>query len=457
MNRFIKVPSRAVIRNTRVGKYLLIGHSAFQINEVVEHIISLCNGTRTREEMIETLFQKFQGDRQKIEADLDKFIQKMTDSGALKWTDDPAPVEPIYIPDKPASLIIEITHTCNQNCDFCIANAGSPLKDELSFEELDSLTNEIIDLRINPVNITGGEPLTRKDVVLHMANRISSHGLTPKLLTNACLVNGKLAHDLYQAGIRHAQVSIDGFPEVHDRVRGMKNAFDKAKKGISFLREVGIEVTTATTLLREQFEEMENLHRLVGTLGDKNKISPIRPQGRGQNSDHSLTPVQYFKYLTYISKRSNGELSTKIIPRERCSIGTTPLIQPNGDIFPCMLTRFDELKLGNIRKSTLSDIWKNSEKLKELFSWTVEDIEGCRDCWNRLFCGAGCRGMAYSYHGTLYKNDPYVCGANKLFAKELLKSGTSVTKRDLKKVIEIFKPDLFTSTDKTLEVDAETE
>ena len=434
---YLKTTARATLRQTRQGKYALFGRRIFEINDTVEYILSLCDGTRTQEQIAGELFAHYGGDQQAVESKLAGFVSGMLKQGVLVTTETASPSEPIYRPIKPASIILELTHACNERCAYCVTRAGKSLHNELTFAEFDRLVDEIIALRINPVNLTGGDPLLRKDLLLHMARRISQAGLTPKLLTNAVLITEKVAQELHEAGIRKAQVSIDGEADAHDQVRGLTGAFERARSGITALRGVGIEVTIATTVIGDNFsvEALDKLSTLVHSLGDKVKIAPVIPEGRGQDCSHLLSPDQRFQFLEYMHRTPDGSLHADVFPRERCSIGTTPLVQSNGDVFPCMLTRFEELKIGNIRQNSLQQIWDESEKLKELLSWKIEDIQGCRTCWNKLFCGGGCRGVAFGQHGTIYKNDPSVCVAQRRFAKELLCRGTPQTRQALEKLI----------------------
>ena len=87
-----------------------------------------------------------------------------------------------------------------------------------------------------------------------------------------------------------------------------------------------------------------------------------------------------------------------------CPAGITYLsLRPNGDVYPCP---FLQIKAGNIREQSLSEIWYGSEHLKKLRNRSL--LKGkCGECEYRETCG-GCRGRAYACNGDFLAEDP-VC------------------------------------------------
>lgn len=100
------------------------------------------------------------------------------------------------------------------------------------------------------------------------------------------------------------------------------------------------------------------------------------------------------KKVESVATTEGGQLTDMIICKDRCSIGATSVIAPNGDVYPCMFTKYPELRLGNLREKSMRSIYK-SPLLHELVSCNVDKINACRDCWNWCYCGGGCRGIAF--------------------------------------------------------------
>lgn len=403
-------------------------------------IIKQCNGLHTIREIAEETARK---DRESVESayeELENLLNTFWEEGIIIYRDSPDPITPIYSYDRPLSVIWEITYACNQKCQYCIARAGEPASQELSNEEIDRVLDELIEFKVGLINITGGEPLLKKNTALHIAKRASENGIELELLTNGMQATTNVARELYDAGVRYAQVSLDSArPEVHDRQRGVRGAWEKTIKGIQNLRNAGISVMAATVITSGTIDHFEETKQFLREIADTVKMGPVMPMGRGENNSCLLTPEMHYRLLKLRNITGENQLTDIIFCKERCSIGTTPVIAPNGNVYPCMLTKYEELKLGNVRKTSIRSIYESSDLLHELFNCTVDKIEPCRTCWNRYYCGGGCRGCAFAYHGTIYRNDSYHCEARKKFARELLKRGQPVAKKALRELIQLTK------------------
>jgi radical SAM protein with 4Fe4S-binding SPASM domain len=76
-------------------------------------------------------------------------------------------------------------------------------------------------------------------------------------------------------------------------------------------------------------------------------------------------------------------------------------LRPNGDVYPCP---FLQLKTGNVREQSLSNIWYSSEILANLRNRNL--LKGkCNKCSYRETCG-GCRAKAWLKEGDYLASDP---------------------------------------------------
>lgn len=417
---------------------MLSGSSVLEVDDSTKDVVKQCDGLHTIREIAEWTAGKSGESLEAVYGELENLLNVLLGEGVIVYRNSPDPITPIYSYDRPLSVIWEITYACNQECKYCIAEAGAPLLHELSRDEIDKILDELVELQVGLINITGGEPLLEKDTALYIAQRASQNGIELELLTNGMLATPETAQEFYDAGVRYAQVSLDCVhPEVHDRQRGVKGAWKKAVEGIKTLRNAGISVMAAAVMDMENMEYFEETRQFLREIADTVKMGPIMPMGRGENNKWLLTPEMYYRLMELRNTTEENQLTDFIFCKERCSIGTTPVIAPNGDVYPCMLTKYEGLKLGNVRETSLQSIYKNSDLLSELFNCSVDKIEPCNTCWNRYYCGGGCRGCAYAYHGTIYKNDPYQCEARKKFARKLLKRGHPAAKKGLKELIQL--------------------
>jgi cyclic pyranopterin phosphate synthase len=66
-----------------------------------------------------------------------------------------------------ANLRISVTDRCNLRCSYCMPEkeyAWLPRGDILSFEEIAALVDAFVDVGVEKIRLTGGEPLLRRDV-----------------------------------------------------------------------------------------------------------------------------------------------------------------------------------------------------------------------------------------------------------------------------------------------------
>jgi Fe-coproporphyrin III synthase len=139
---------------------------------------------------------------------------------------------------KPLKLRIGLTNRCNARCIMCniwkqVDNDAPYLEHELRVEEIDSILerNSRFFSRLNHISITGGEPTLRRDFVdiwkvLHkhhpdMNMSFNSNGFATPRIT-------KFVEEILEFHQRlTVMISIDGYGENHDKVRGVKGVFPR--------------------------------------------------------------------------------------------------------------------------------------------------------------------------------------------------------------------------------------
>jgi len=114
-----------------------------------------------------------------------------------------------------------------------------PREDVLSFEEIATLTGYFVDLGVDKVRLTGGEPLLRRD--LPRLIRLLSHnrGITEIALTTNGVLLAEQAQELYDAGLHRVTVSLDTLkPDRFRRLTG-RDEFSRVLDGIESARAAG--------------------------------------------------------------------------------------------------------------------------------------------------------------------------------------------------------------------------
>jgi cyclic pyranopterin phosphate synthase len=128
-----------------------------------------------------------------------------------------------------------------------------PKRDLLTLEELDRLCSTFISLGVNKLRVTGGEPLVRRDIMSFfraMSRHIKSGDLNELTLTTNGSQLHRFAEDLFYAGVRRINISIDTLnPEKFSQITRW-GKLEKVLYGIDAALEAGLKVKINTVALR---------------------------------------------------------------------------------------------------------------------------------------------------------------------------------------------------------------
>lgn len=142
---------------------------------------------------------------------------------------------------------LSVTDRCDFRCQYCMSEDMQflPKSEVLTIEELIRLSNGFIDRGIKRIRLTGGEPLVRRgilDLVKALGENVASGKLDEVTLTTNGSQLEKYADDLYKAGMRRINVSLDTLDT--DKFREITRRGDLAKvlRGIDAALTAGLEV-----------------------------------------------------------------------------------------------------------------------------------------------------------------------------------------------------------------------
>jgi cyclic pyranopterin phosphate synthase len=145
-------------------------------------------------------------------------------------------------------LRISVTDRCNFRCPYCmpeeIYGEGYrflPKEELLSFEEIERLARLFVELGVEKVRITGGEPLLRHQLPRLVEMLAAIPGLRDLTLTTNGLLLSKQARELRDAGLRRVTVSLDSLdPEVFRRMSGRSLGPERVLEGIEAAERAGL-------------------------------------------------------------------------------------------------------------------------------------------------------------------------------------------------------------------------
>ncbi len=139
-------------------------------------------------------------------------------------------------------LRISVTDRCNLRCRYCMPEEGVKLLDRsmiLSYKEIEDFTRIAVEMGIDKVRVTGGEPLVRKNIVSLIENLSSIDGIKDLSMTTNGVLLSEYADDLKKAGLKRINISLDTVDA--DRYREITRGGDinRVLEGISAAKRVG--------------------------------------------------------------------------------------------------------------------------------------------------------------------------------------------------------------------------
>ena len=164
-------------------------------------------------------------------------------------------------------LRISVTDRCNFRCTYCMPKeifgpdfAFLPKAEVLSFEEIERVARAFVELGVEKLRITGGEPLVRRDLpvlisMLAALRRPDGGELDLTLTTNGSALR-KLAPALRDAGLRRVTVSLDSLDDaVFSAMNGVDFPVAKVLDGIAAAQEAGLEPVKVNMVVRRGMNE----------------------------------------------------------------------------------------------------------------------------------------------------------------------------------------------------------
>ena len=298
-------------------------------------------------------------------------------------------------------LRISVTDRCNFRCRYCMpeelyGEAFEFLKKDqvLSFEEIIRLSKIFVNLGVNKIRITGGEPLVRKNVS-HLIKSLSEidENLDIAMTTNGYLLS-KYASELHDAGLKRLTVSLDSLHnEIFKKMSGKSFDVENVLSGIKKAKSEGFENIKINTVVRKDVNENSIMdlvdycrsegHILrfieymdVGTLNSWNRENVV--------SSNEIKELISKKYnLKSISKNYSSETSDRYtfldgsgeigfissISNPFCSNCTRARITADGKLVTCLFSN-KGMNLKALLRSRKSD----EEILFEISNlWSLRD------------------------------------------------------------------------------------
>jgi cyclic pyranopterin phosphate synthase len=167
-------------------------------------------------------------------------------------------------------LRVSVTDRCNLRCRYCMPAEGIKLishDDILSFDEITDFVKIAVDMGIDKVKLTGGEPLVRKDLPLLVEMLAGIKGIKDLSMTTNGTLLGKLAKPLADAGLQRVNISLDSMDPFKFTWLTRGGDLNQTIEGIDAAIAAGLKPVKLNCVVKESKNDVDA--RMVASFAEK--------------------------------------------------------------------------------------------------------------------------------------------------------------------------------------------
>ncbi len=314
---------------------------------------------------------------------------------------------------------VEITRNCVLNCKHCSA-ADKREGEELSEAEIKNIISDSVQMGLQKVGFTGGEPFLEYEKLINLIAFSSELNMKDiHIHTNGTQIKSNQVCELEKY---HPKISISFLgsnAETHDRFTGLPGSFNSTLDSFKMLSGTTLNPTAYFVPIKSNFMELNDLVKIILNSGGKKlRLLALSPTGRCRDNWKDLIlngqqREQVNEMINTILKQKSiqidvGFCSSSIFPictkleghgscmggRDRCHIDAY------GNVFPCTAASGQEnLIAGNLKNETIKQIWETSNiLLKYRKAKPRNECQLCNVDWK---CWGKCKVVASYLSGDL--------------------------------------------------------
>jgi GTP 3',8-cyclase len=294
-------------------------------------------------------------------------------------------------------LRISVTDRCNFRCRYCMpveifgpGYAFMPREELLTFEEIVTLTRELVPLGVEKIRLTGGEPLLRRGLEDLVAMLAAVDGIKDIAITTNGVLLAHHAEALALAGLSRVTVSLDSLDsQIFAQMNGVGAKVERVLAGISSAQAFGLPVKVNAVIQRGvnesqvlplahwaraagvdlryieymdvgesngwKLDQVVSGDEILAILAEEFPLVPRRPAYRGEVAAH-------WRHV-----QGEGELGLiRSVTQPFCRDCQRLRLSADGKIFTCLFTTVGHDLRGILRSdlpssvltSTVSAIWQ---------------------------------------------------------------------------------------------------
>jgi radical SAM protein with 4Fe4S-binding SPASM domain len=253
----------------------------------------------------------------------------------------------------------------------------------MTFHEICSVLNQLADMGVLFLCLTGGEPLLRNDFwkILEYARKKE---FVIRLNSNGALITSEAAKRL--VGISFVDISIYGMSEnAYKSFTGVKGIFRKVMNAIEQMKKEGVNFTLKAIGLRENLSQIRAFTEMAKKLKVRYRITPKIMScldGNKEPLKHGLNSQQLKEFFM-----QNKRYFLPSVPSNRllCSADSI-FINSEGQVSPCIPLFSTKYKKLNIRNMAISEIYNKNQLFQLLKKLSWKNLPDCMRCGAFRYC-----------------------------------------------------------------------
>ena len=296
----------------------------------------------------------------------------------------------VRISHAPAFVSVEPACICQLHCPECPVGlrdnrppASGELERTMSLDLWHRILAQIQDDAHTVQFYFQGEPLLNKDLP-QMIREAHEAGLYTIVSTNAQALTPVMADSLVDAGLSRIIVSMDGLTEKSYTAYRVGGSLEKTKTSLRYLREAkehakgGTIIELQVLRLRSnehEWKEFKNQYKALGADRLVFKTAQLYDYRNG----HPLMPSNP-RYTRYVLKE-DGLYHRRWLSRSCLRVWSGVVITTTGEVLPCCYDKSHAHAYGNIKESTLRELFSNEKSLAFRKAALREQPQICKECW----------------------------------------------------------------------------
>jgi cyclic pyranopterin phosphate synthase len=231
------------------------------------------------------------------------------------------------------NLRISVTDRCNLRCAYCMPEeeyVWLPREEILHFEEISRLVDVFIELGVDKVRLTGGEPLLRRDLPALITPLAAKPGLRDLAITTNGVLLAEHAASLANAGLHRVTVSLDTLDPARFTALTRRSTHAQVLEGIAAVTRAGFSGTKLDTVVMRGVNDDEIVRLIEFARTVPAEIRFIEYMDVGGATQWSMSKVVSRDEILDVVRRHYGSVE------EVAEVSTAPADRyrlPDGTIF----------------------------------------------------------------------------------------------------------------------------